>query len=553
MEEDICLQYLKSKSKSKIKDEKDLPKVLSLLTQADPDPLFSNCKWIIDSFSEGHFRLEDIQRVKDDLIKFQTLFGVRRHFPEKGYKELKKMNREKEEKEERKLTAKTTTKQSRNITFEDCKSYFKNVKNTLPTQYKSLPPEQLESFYQRIQDANPTSNFNNCIWIVEEIKSIHIKDEDLPEVKKYLSSYFPKTNLPLPNFYPQFPAMNNYQLVKDAVDGNVDLLSASDLGILLTPKTVKASCSYGVNTSWCTANEKDNRFEKYNKKGTIYTWFDKVLKDKYQFQFEKVDFKDRDNKSITKERFKEFSEHPILKPIFDQGIEIINPKLIIYLAQTFFKARWPEGEQNILKSGDTILIYEYAQDIIKGRWPEAEKIILESENTNLKNIVYNYAKKIIKGRWPEGEQIILKSGDKNVILPYAHDVIKGRWREAEPFIMKDPEKAIAYAVDVIDGRWPEAEPFIMKDPESAIAYAEDVIQGRWPKAEPFIMKDPESAYTYARDVIDGRWPEAEPFIMKDPEYAYKYARDFIRGRWPEAEPFIMMDQKYTKAYARYIK
>jgi hypothetical protein len=42
MEEDICLQYLKSKSK--IEDEKDLPNVLSLLTQADPDPKFANCK-----------------------------------------------------------------------------------------------------------------------------------------------------------------------------------------------------------------------------------------------------------------------------------------------------------------------------------------------------------------------------------------------------------------------------------------------------------------------------------------------------------------------------
>ena len=36
MEEDICIQYLSSKSK--IQDEKDLPKVLSLLAQADPDP-----------------------------------------------------------------------------------------------------------------------------------------------------------------------------------------------------------------------------------------------------------------------------------------------------------------------------------------------------------------------------------------------------------------------------------------------------------------------------------------------------------------------------------
>ena len=124
MEEDICLQYLRSKSK--IQDQKDLPKIVSLLAQADPDPNFNNCIWIIDSFSKKHFLLEDVERVKDDLIKFQTLFGVRRHFPEEGYKELKKMNREREEKKEKKLTAKTTakTKTSTIITFDDCKSYF---------------------------------------------------------------------------------------------------------------------------------------------------------------------------------------------------------------------------------------------------------------------------------------------------------------------------------------------------------------------------------------------------------------------------------------------
>ena len=59
MEEDICLQYLRSKSK--IQDEKDLPNIVSLLAQADPDPKFANCKWIIDSFSEGHFLLVDIE------------------------------------------------------------------------------------------------------------------------------------------------------------------------------------------------------------------------------------------------------------------------------------------------------------------------------------------------------------------------------------------------------------------------------------------------------------------------------------------------------------
>jgi hypothetical protein len=66
-------------------------------------------------------------------------------------------------------------------------------------------------------------DFQNCIWIVEEIKKGNIREEDLDEVRKYLGKYF-KRGLPLPNFYPNFPVMSNYQLVKDTVDKNVDLL-----------------------------------------------------------------------------------------------------------------------------------------------------------------------------------------------------------------------------------------------------------------------------------------------------------------------------------------
>ena len=108
-----------------------------------------------------------------------------------------------------------------------------------------------------IQKANPTDDFQVCIWIVEEIKKGNIKEEDLNEVKKDLSRFF-KLNLPLPNFYPNFPTYSNYQLVKDTVDKNVMLLSSSDIGILLIPQTKEASCYYGAQTLvYCSKKYKE--------------------------------------------------------------------------------------------------------------------------------------------------------------------------------------------------------------------------------------------------------------------------------------------------------
>jgi hypothetical protein len=538
MEEDICLQYLKSKSK--IQDEKDLPNVLSLLTQSDSDPNFANCKWIIDSFSEGHFRLEDIQRVKDDLIKFQTLFGVRRPFPNKGYRELKVMNREKEEKEEKKLTAKTTnkSKQLSTISFNDCKGYFKNVKNTLPDEYKNLSSNELEQFYQRIEDSNPTSDFNNCIWIVEEIKKGNIEDQDLPEVKKYLTSYFSKYNLSLPNFYPQFPAMNNYQLVKDAIDGKVDLFSASDLGILLSPKTEKVSCYYGVNTRWCTANEKNNMFDHYNKLGTIYTWFDKVLKDKYQLHFEESQFKDRDDNSVNLTIANKLFHNPVLHSIFDEYFTKQPKYAYLFITDELNLQRWPDVEPYIMKNPR--YAYFYARNILQKRWPEAEPYIMKDAK-----IALSYAKDILKkSSWPEAEKGILM--DPGFAYLYAKNQLGLSGKELEKYILNNPEFAYLYAKEVMKDKWPAGEYLIMKSPKYAYLYAKDILKNRWIEAENNILNDPESAYLYAKDLIKDRVPEAESKIMKIPRYAYLYAKEVIKGKWPEAEPYILTDsqQKY---------
>jgi hypothetical protein len=146
-------------------------------------------------------------------------------------------------------------------------------------------------------------------------------------------------------------------------------------------------------------------FDYYSKKGNIYIWFDNKLKDKFQFHFEEVQFMDRDDNPISKQRFDEFRKHPILGFIFD------------------------EEELKIMKNPE--LAYAYAVKRIKDRWPEAEPYIMNNPNKAAK-----YAEKIIRGRWPEAEPYIMK--DYNSSLYYVRYVIKDRWPELESYINNDP-------------------------------------------------------------------------------------------------------------------
>jgi ApbE superfamily uncharacterized protein (UPF0280 family) len=454
----------------------------------------------------------------------------------------------------------------------DCKSFYKNIKNTLPETYKSYSKVDSDILFEKIQEANPTSDFRVCIWIVEEIKRGFIQEEDLEEVKKYLEKYFQKIKLPLPNFYPNFPVISNYQLVIDSVDDAVDLLSTSDFGILFIPKTKEASCYYGSQSSWCTARrDRGNMYGYYSSMGPIYIWFDKVLKDKFQFHFEEFQFMDRDDNPISKEQLENFKNHPILKLIFDEKLKLY---FIAYAYANFMQKRFPEAEEYIKK--DPLYAYLYAKNVVKGEWPEAEPYILKDPE-----YVYKYAEEVLKGRWMEAEPYLLEKANGVIIFRYAKDVVKGRWLEAEPYILNDPNSSYEYAKDVLKNRWREAEDIIMKSekPKLAYYYANKVVKGRWEEAEDVILKDPEIALKYTSDVlkkrwkelediiktnpelaeeysykiVKGRWLEAEPYIMKNPQYAYNYAINVLKRRWLEAEPFIFQDRVFGKYYQEAFK
>ena len=214
-------------------------------------------------------------------------------------------------------------------------------------------------------------------------------------------------------------------------------------GILLIPQTTETSCYYGAQTSWCTARRDiNNLFEKYSKQGNIYTWFDKILQDKFQFHFEKLEFKDRNNDHISKERFKEFREHPVLKIIFDEGLEKV--KKLEMSSQIGFTKFYPEWKEYLKTQEDKIikvpnLVSLYVTDVIQGRWPEAEKYFIEN---NKWSSFLQYSK-LINQKIPELENGLLKNIQTNpnidsaaVASRYARDIIKGRWKELEELLFE---------------------------------------------------------------------------------------------------------------------
>jgi hypothetical protein len=585
------LGYLRPKATS-AKDD-DLKLIISKIMTADPEPNCKNCEWLIDAYIANEFKLyEDEERVKEDIIKFKKIFGNKRPLPVKGYKEMKVMIRQKSELPEKKSMAKT--KEKVKTIFTDCKDYFKNVKKTLPENYKNLESKELESLFEKIEETSRNvyetsktkikikdgnSQMSICMWIVEELKRGHFGEDDLPEVEEYLINYFetPHSQFPLPNFYPEFPSYNNYQLIQDYVSDVIGLQS-DEKGILLVPATKSASCYYGGQTSWCTARKDEhNMFDYYSKKGYLYIWFDRKLKDKFQFHFQSEQFMDRDDNPIPTEKVKYFRNHPSLAGIFyEQELKILNKlasdidtdskkalkKILQYVKNVFGGKRWPEAEKILIQNNYVKGILKYATDAIKEPWPEAENIILSNADING---LTKYA--INRGvRWPEAERILLKTRNVDRLTTYARWVIKGRWPEEEKLIMaklidnpmdyQNIDDFIMYALflkmnNYFSGRWPEVEKILLASMNlnGIIQYAQNImgIGVRWPEAERILVESGFGLAEYATKVINGPWPEVEDIMIEkdnDIENVINYATKFDRKE--------MLD-KIAKKYSKYLK
>lgn len=67
---------------------------------------------------------------------------------------------------------------------------------------------------------------------------------------------------------------------------------------VIVPHTHKASCFFGSNTQWCTANDSDSYYNTYSSHGKLYININKKTGEKYQFHFEDQQYMDSDDDPI---------------------------------------------------------------------------------------------------------------------------------------------------------------------------------------------------------------------------------------------------------------
>jgi len=68
-------------------------------------------------------------------------------------------------------------------------------------------------------------------------------------------------------------------LSRSEIKKDVEKIYEDENWLILTPKTEEAAKYYGKNTRWCTAAEKDNYFDQYNKDGPLYILINKKISD----------------------------------------------------------------------------------------------------------------------------------------------------------------------------------------------------------------------------------------------------------------------------------
>lgn len=84
-----------------------------------------------------------------------------------------------------------------------------------------------------------------------------------------------------------------------AAEKEVDKLYDSSNYLVLTPKTVEASCAYGRNTRWCTASTGSyNYFDNYNTQGPLYIIINKKTNQKHQFHFASKQYMDENDDPV---------------------------------------------------------------------------------------------------------------------------------------------------------------------------------------------------------------------------------------------------------------
>jgi len=209
----------------------------------------------------------------------------------------------------------------------------------------SSAPKNLSSvnLIKNISDLDPTGNKELTFWLVLNYANNRInRYEDIasraiPELLKY-KALLKKPNLTPPLTIRDINQIKGLTSLEEIIDqykevdvtsnkeqenkeeqnffntNQAELIYNDSQVKVVVPKTKAASCFFGINTKWCTAAKKNDRFDDYNEKGPLYIVLFKKENKRYQFHFQTGQFMNEKDESVNPNELAD--EYPILWKIF---------------------------------------------------------------------------------------------------------------------------------------------------------------------------------------------------------------------------------------------
>ncbi len=231
--------------------------------------------------------------------------------------------------------------------------------------YSKIPKEE---FYQIIE-IDPTTDIDRDVlgkyskWVLSLYKRRSLKLEDLYKAKEYLETFHKYINRLDIKDINRFKTLGDlYNHIKDFI-GSDEPTSKKDLArkvkegakkvyddnqwLVVVPETEEAAKYYGKGTRWCTAAEdSDNKFDHYDRSGTLFINIDKISGDKYQFHFEGGEFTDA-------------SDDPIIPSEID-GMEENSGIYKFYIEQGY---DMPKADMDhVIRTGNVELLWDLMRD-----------------------------------------------------------------------------------------------------------------------------------------------------------------------------------------------
>ena len=200
--------------------------------------------------------------------------------------------------------------------------------------YKEIPAE----IFQNLSKIDPTGSIDRkgkyLDWIIRKAYKNNPRIvEDAEKVYndlKFFDKYQSKLNTQIGQIPDQYELSKlvianqdkteqmkgTKEKVKEIKTQGADKIYDANGWVIIAPKTEEAACYYGKGTRWCTAADKNNMFDHYNKEGQLYIVINKAdPEEKYQLHFERKSFMDANDNPIERDEWSKLPDDVISKII----------------------------------------------------------------------------------------------------------------------------------------------------------------------------------------------------------------------------------------------